>query len=200
MSIALGTLLTLLLNYGYPIVFGVVFIGYLGVPMPSETILLAAGSLSADGSLNFWILLTIVTLTAIIGDTIMYFVGKRFGYLVVNRLTNKMGLTHHRLEQADSFLQKWGIWCIFITRWLITPLGIPINIMAGLSKYNFKLFLISVALGELLWSSIFISLGYIFGANWQILLNYINDIPQLLTIIVIGIFLITLSLRVWKRK
>jgi membrane protein DedA with SNARE-associated domain len=200
MSEILDPILTLVLNYGYPIIVGCVIAAYFGVPIPTDAILLAAGSFSTDGALNIFLLIPIVALTAIIGDYFGYYLGKKFGYLVVNKYTKKLGLTQIKLNSVDGFLKKWGIWCVFLTRWLLTPLGIPVNIMAGISKYSLKKFLSVVVIGELIWATIFLYLGYLFGANWVTLLDYIDEAPLLLALAAVGAASIYFGFKIWRSK
>lgn len=200
MDALLDPILTLILNNGYPIVAACVLCAYFGIPIPTDAILLAAGSFSVDGTLNIFILIPIVAITAIIGDLFGYFLGKKFGYLVVNKFTKKLGLTQNKLNSVEGFLRKWGIWCIFLTRWLLTPLGIPVNIVAGISNYSLKKFLTVVVIGELIWSSVFLYVGFLFGANWVSLLDYIDQAPLFLVLITIGIGSIFVGFKLLKRR
>ncbi len=200
MSQFLDPLLTLVLNYGYPIICLSIMCGYLGIPIPADALLLAAGSFSSAGVLNLFILIPVVVITAITGDLIGYFLGYRFGHLILNKVTKKLGLTQLKLDSMDSFLNKWGIWCVFITRWLLTPLGIPVNLAAGNSRYPFKKFLLAAIAGEILWAGGYIYLGYIFGNNWETLLEYINGAPQILALAVLGIGSVMLAYHLQKRR
>ncbi|CAN5205488.1 DedA family protein [soil metagenome] len=196
----LNSLLTLILVYGYPIIIFIIITAYLGLPISLNAVLLAAGSFTVDGNLNIFILIPLVAVTAVIGDLFGYYLGKRFGYVIVDKVTSKLGLTHNRISSTDSLLKRWGWGCIFMTRWLITPFGIPVNHMAGISNYSFKHFLISATLGELLWSFLYIYLGNFFGANWQIFFEYISGAPSLLAFVVIGIISLAIAFRMWEKR
>lgn len=195
----LDPLLTLLLNYGYPVVALCVICGYAGIPIPSDAILLAAGSFTVDGSLNAWILFPLVVLTALIGDCLGFLVGSKFGHLILNKPDSKFGLSKDKLNSVQNFLDNWGVWCIFLTRWLLTPLAVPVNLVAGLSNYSFKKFLLIALFGESLWAGVYIYLGYLFGANWQTLTDYLDDAPTFLVLIVIGFGSLAIALRMWKK-
>ncbi len=200
MNSLLSFLLTLVLVYGYPIIVFLVLIGYSGLPIPAGEILLAAGSLSGVGySLNIYILIPIVTLTAILGDIIGYFLGLRFGYAVI-RLIFRNGLVAARMQEVEGFLKKWGGWCIILTRFLLTPLEVPVNLAAGTSKYPLKRFIVFATLGELIWTSLYVGLGYLFGANWLTLVDYVGDIPLLLALVVIGAGALIIALKIRRRR
>lgn len=199
MTQLLDPLLTLLLNYGYPVVALCVILGYTGIPIPSDAILLAAGSFTVDGTLNAFILFPLVVVTALLGDSFGYLIGNKFGHLVFNKPRSQFGLSQDKIGSVQHFLDRWGIWCIFLTRWLLTPLAVPVNLVAGLSKYSFKKFLLIAIMGESLWAGIYIYLGYLFGANWQTLTDYLDYTPTFLVLIVIGFGSLAIALRMWKK-
>lgn len=111
-----------------------------------------------------------------------------------------MGLTKNNLDKIESFLNKWGSWFIFLTRWLLTPLGIPVNFMAGIGKFPFKKFLFLVIAGELIWAFLYIYIGYLFGANWITILDYIYETPILLAVITVGIGSLLIGFRIWRKR
>ncbi|MEP7166585.1 MAG: DedA family protein [Candidatus Woesebacteria bacterium] len=193
----LSAILTLLLVYGYPVVVIAVAAGSLGLPVPVTSILLAAGSFSADGSLNVITLIILITITAVIGDVFAYYVGQRIDVRTLEKHGHKFGLTRPILRGVDVFFRKWGTAGIFFSRWLVTPLGVPMNVLAGMKRYSMKKFMICSLVGECMWASIYVSLGFMFGANWQAILSYINNAPGVLALITLaGIFLFL----IWNRK
>lgn len=200
MSEILNPILTLVLNYGYPIIVCCIIAAYFGLPIPTNAILLAAGSFSVDGTLNIFILILLAALTAITGDLFGYYLGKKIGFLMVNKLTKKLGLTQNRLNSASRILENWGTWYIFFTRWLLTPIAVPVNIAAGMSNFSIRKFLTISIVGELIWAIIYIYLGFLFGANWITLFDYINQAPTILVLITIGIGSIIVGFRIWQGK
>ena len=75
MSALQDALLTLILLYGYPVVAGVVFVACLGMPLPVEPLLLAAGAFAADGDLSLALLLLVVAGCATTGDLPRHWTG-----------------------------------------------------------------------------------------------------------------------------
>jgi membrane-associated protein len=188
MNQILTTLLSLVLLYGYPIVLGVVLAGELGFPIPVTSILLAAGSFTVDNTLNIFWLVPLVAVTAIIGDSIGYWFGRRYGRFLIEKYLPRIGLTGKKVETIEQFLQRWGVWFIFFSRWLVTPLGVPLNIVAGIGKYPFLRFLVFAALGECIWASVYVYLGYLFGANWITLVTYISNAPWIFALFTVAVF------------
>jgi membrane protein DedA with SNARE-associated domain len=193
-------ILTLVLLYGYPIIILEILLGYLGLPVPVDISLLAAGSFTADGTLNMYLLILIATITAIIGDVTQYIICRKYGMVLINKTFLKKGLTPSRVRKMEKFLQRWGAWCIFFTRWLFSPLGVPLNITAGLVNYSFRKFVITAAIGEFLWASIYVSVGHLFGSNWSTIVDYINNVPQLFVFLGSGVVFIYAAVRLWLTK
>lgn len=192
-------LLSLIMVYGYPILAIILFIGYLGIPIPATSILLAAGSLAATGEVNMLGLILFISITNICGDVFGYFIGRKFTFIAYSKKIQKIGITPQRLDAVDGFLANYGMWCIFITHILLTPIEVPINLVAGISKYPFRKFLTMVFFAEILWTSFYISLGFFLGSNWLLLVNYITDVPKILTTTILGIFAIWIALQIRKK-
>lgn len=195
MTQILNYLLSFVLIYGYPTIVGVVLLGDLGVPLPVTTILLAAGSFASIGIFNIFLLIPLVTFTVVLVDIIGYYLGRKIVSWESSRLTRRMKVADKILRSTESFMDRHGAMCVFLTRWLITPLGVPVNFIAGIHKYSFKKFLFWAIAGELLWSGLYIYLGYYFGANWQSIADYISKTPELLAAAIIGVGLIILGIR-----
>jgi membrane-associated protein len=196
----LSPLLTLLVVYGYPVLAAVIILSCFGAPFPSEPLLLAAGSLTVDGSLNIYLLIVVVTLAAVTGDVIGYSAGRKVGIARLEKYTHPVGLTQSRVKSMEHVLQKYGGLGIYLTRWLLTPLGIPFNILCGISEYPLKKFLFFTVLGEVTWAGIYIYLGYLFGNNWTTLLDYIQDAPLVSAFAVLSIGALYLAIHLWRRR
>jgi membrane protein DedA with SNARE-associated domain len=99
----LNYLLTQILVHGYPIIFFAILVAYLGAPIPLNVLILAAGAFTIDGTLNLYYLIPFVALTAWLGDIFNYYLGKRFGFLLINSYTKKWVLLR----------KDWRLWMYF---------------------------------------------------------------------------------------
>lgn len=196
MNQLLTPLLTLVLVYGYPIIAILILASYLAIPIPLGAILLAAGSFTADGTLNFYVLIIVITGTAIAGDIAGYFLAKKYGLRVLEKTLLRSERRKSHMTSLHQFLNRWGWWSIFSTRWLFTPLGLPVDLLAGVTHYPVRKFLLAVSTGELLWAIIYVWLGYEFGANWSTLVDYINNVPEVLALIVVGMLFVYVGLKI----
>lgn len=81
----------ILLTYGYALLFGWVLIEQLGAPLPAAPVLMAAGALSAEREMSFWLALATGVVAALIADTAWFWIGRRYGHMVL-RLLCRMSL------------------------------------------------------------------------------------------------------------
>jgi membrane-associated protein len=176
-------ILSLLSLYGVPVLFGVLVVASAGVPLPVTLMLVAAGSFVAQGEMNFVPVLLLGSAGAILGDQIGYLIGRWGGRRVAHRASKWFG-SEEKLKRAEETTRRWGGWGIFLSRWLITPLGPMVNITSGMAEYPWHRFLLFDALGEILWVVLYVCLGKIFSDRVEALGETLGDVSW----VVIGLF------------
>jgi membrane protein DedA with SNARE-associated domain len=93
-------------------------------------------------------------------------------------------------SQIKKPVNRRGAIAIFLTRWLITALAVPTNLVAGSGGYPFARFLLFGALGEITWLLLYGALGYAFSDQWETISELIGNFGGLLlgaVILIIGI-------------
>lgn len=158
--------LELVAAYGAPALGVALLISALGVPLPGTVLLLMAGALVSTGDLELWQVVVLGTLGAIAGDQLGYWAGRASSSWIrdaLERLLNGDG----RIERAEALLGRWGWIGVFLTRWLITPLGPWVNVGSGSIEYSWAWFLAWGALGEALWVGIYVTAGILFADRVQ---------------------------------
>ena len=185
------TLLAWLTLYGVTALFLMLTVGSIGVPLPSTLILMVVGSIVEQGDLNFWTVIACGSAGAILGDQIGYWFARWAGRRVVRRITDKVGGTSN-VERAHRFNARWGSTGIFLTRWLIGPLGPWVNLSCGLTEFKWSRFLFWGVLGEILWVVLYVSLGRIFSDR----VEYLSELAGNLTWLIVG--MLATSLLGWK--
>ena len=179
-------LLTALSLYGIPILATVLFIGSVGMPLPNALLLIASGSFVAGGQMNGWTVLIVASAASIAGDVTGYLLGRWLGPAALRRLAPKL---HQRMEKAEESIRKWGAWGIFLTRWLITPIGPWVNLISGASKYPWPRFVVWDVLGEVLWVALYVSLGRVVASEVQAISSLAGDITWVLLALMAAGFL-----------
>ncbi len=189
----------ILLTYGYLLLFAWVLMEQLGIPLPAAPVLLAAGAISADGPINYFLALLVGVGATLIADTVWFFIGRSHGHRVL-RLLCKLSLepTTCVRRTQDSFGRRRGVLLMFAK--FIPGLGILAPPVAGQNGMEFGPFLFFDGIGATLWVGTLLAAGRFFGSllarNPQ-LLNWAGRFSGALLLLgVAGFFLV----RVYRRR
>ena len=160
-------LLWLLDQYGifmYVIIFLIIFCetGLVFTPfLPGDSLLFALGALAAKGDLSIFALFLLLSVAAILGDTLNYALGRFIGPAVVHSGKIPFVKKEH-LNKAEQFYANYGNKTIFLARFIpIIRTFVPFT--AGVGKMNYSTFLFYNILGGLVWIGFFLIGGYYFG-------------------------------------
>ena len=156
----------LLNNYGYLAVAGLVFVEDFGVPVPGETILIAAAVYAGAGRLNIAAVFALALLAAVLGDNLGYLIGRRLGRAVVLRYGRYVLLTPQRLDKAEGFFTRHGGKVVTIARF-VSGLRQANGIVAGLTRMPRLRFVAFNVLGAALWVGAWCAAGYLAGSQIQ---------------------------------
>jgi membrane protein DedA with SNARE-associated domain len=151
-------------HFGYWAVLLFVMIEDFGVPVPGETILIAASVYAGAGRLNVVTVGVIGFVAAVIGDNIGFVIGHYGGRRLALRWGRYVRLTEERLDKAEAFFQRHGAWIITVARF-IEVLRQANGIVAGITGLHWRRFLAFNALGAALWVATWVSLGYLAGSH-----------------------------------
>ena len=195
MDNVLNQLLTYVVAYGYPALAVTSFVSSAGAPLPSTAVLLVSGALAAAGSLNLFALVLLATACSTGGDILDYYAGKSFGVAVLQGLGNRSPAAQQTTAKAQHYFRRWSGIAVFLSRWLFTPFGSVVNVAAGVAGYPIKRFLLFDVLGEAMASVLFVGLGYVFGANWPYIWQYLDGLPGILVGVSLGLGLIVIGAR-----
>jgi len=156
----------LLNNYGYLAVAGLVFVEDFGVPVPGETILIAAAVYAGASRLNIAAVFALALLAAVLGDNLGYLIGRRLGRAVVLRYGRYVLLTPQRLDKAEGFFTRHGGKVVTIARF-VSGLRQANGIVAGLTRMPWLRFVAFNVLGAALWVGAWCAAGYLAGSQIQ---------------------------------
>jgi membrane-associated protein len=167
----MNSLLPLLLHwlheYGYPMLWLIVFFAAVGLPLPTNLVLLAAGAFAGHGDFQLALLIGITITASSCGDNAGYFIGRRWGSRTL-QWVGQPGRLHlipsRTITQSHLYFKRRGGWAIFFSRFLFSALGGVMNLLAGADRYPYRRFLLYDVTGETLGAVIPLSFGYAFGA------------------------------------
>lgn len=160
----LQSLAPLLDHYGYLAVAAFIFLEDFGVPLPGETILIAAAVYAGTGKLNVVVVGVVALVAAILGDNVGFAIGTFGGRPLVARYGKYVLLTEKRLEAAEGFVSRHGGKVVTIARF-VEGLRQANGIVAGISVMSWRRFLAFNALGAALWVGVWTSVGYAAGSR-----------------------------------
>ncbi len=183
-------LLTQVINYGAPLLGIIVFIGGLDVPLPCTVIVIAAGAFARQDILSWETAALVSIISVVIGDSISY----SFGYYSRDKVLNRFSGTPQWLQAEESF-QKWGPLSIFFSRFLVTAIALPVNLLSGTTGFPFRKFFIYDLLGEIVWIFGYGGLGYLFGSQWEVVNEFLSNFGG----VVLGVIFFIIGIKqVWN--
>ena len=176
-------LLTLVINYGSPFIALVIFLGALGFPVGASVLVIAAGAFAEQGILHWHTTALLGLLGAVLGDALCF----GLGYFARDWVDERFGKSPTWRSARDTFDKRAGL-AIYLTRFLVTSLAIPTNLIAGGSGIRFRRFMTWDILGEITWIVLYGGLGFWFGSQWEVVSNFISSFGGLaLGLVLLGI-------------
>jgi membrane protein DedA with SNARE-associated domain len=168
-------------------------------PSPSDLVIVIGGTLIGTGDLNFALSLVFATLGSITGFMLMFYIGStvdkklihagRFRYIPVNSI-----------DKVENWFRKYGYFVIVANRFMPGTRAV-ISFFAGISNLDPKKTIILCFISALLWNTIMLYLGFVFGDNIAKVDNYLTTYTNLVivaTVVVILFFIVRLFFR--KKK
>ena len=186
-----------LISFGYMnylFVFFILILCGFGAPFPKDLILVAAGLVSGLKATNVHIMLVVCITGVVLGDAIMYILGRIFGYRIQKFKPMRKILPPRRFAQVQRQFTKHGIWVVFFARF--TPgLRLPIYLSVGMSRRISLLhFLLIDGIASLISVPIWIYLAYYLASNLEELLKKVQLGQSIMHIIAVTIVLFVVFL------
>jgi len=187
--------LTGVVSYGIPLFALALFLGAAGIPLPSSLLVVAAGAFVRQGFLDPFAAAASGLAAAAAGDSIGFLIGRWGGSPIAIRL----GSSPAWMKSKGSF-EKNSAAAVFLTRFLVTPAALPVNLMAGIGC-RYPRFLAVAAFGQTVWIFLYGGLGYFFGSRWELIGQLLSDIGGFafgLCVLALGVAVLAGSLK--KRR
>lgn len=189
---------TVISHLGYPGVFLLMALESACIPIPSEFIMPFSGFLVATGQMNFWLVVLIGSVGNLSGSWFAWWIGHRGGRPLVEKYGKYILLSHHDLDSADRYFQKYGQSTVFFTR-LLPIIRTFISLPAGISKMDFKKFSFYTFIGVIPFTAALTFAGIKLKENWASLQPYFHKF-DLLIIIILVLAIIWFVFRHLRRK
>jgi len=177
-------------HYGYLAVFALVMIEDFGIPLPGETVLIAAAVFAGLGKLSIWWVIIIGFLAAITGDNIGYLIGRSGGHRLLVKYGKYIFISNDKLEKLEHFFERNGAKIVVVARF-IEGLRQVNGILAGTTEMRWRKFFLYNALGAGLWVITWSLVGYFGG-------SYINTIIRYATYFAVAVGIGTVGYLVYR--
>jgi len=160
-------------HWGYLAVGAFLFLEDFGVPLPGETMLIAAALYAGTGQLNVWMVGLVGFVAAVLGDNVGFVIGHFGGRRLIDRFGKYVFLTPKRFDRAEAFFVRHGSEVVAIARF-VEGLRQLNGIIAGTVGMHWRKFILFNAVGAALWVATWTSLGYLAGSHVETISRYFN--------------------------
>ncbi len=192
-----GALTNLILSFGYIGLFVLIFAEsglFFGFFLPGDSVLFSVGLLASDGKFNIVLLVTLIVVAAILGDTVGYWFGAKVGPALFNKKDSRIFKKKY-LEETQAYYTLYGAATIIIARFIpVVRTFAPI--LAGVGKMPYRTFLRYNMIGGTLWGAGITLLGYFLGKTIPGIDHYLYPIIAL----IIFISALPVIIQWWKAK
>ena len=161
--------------------------------LPGDSLLFVAGAVTAISGLNVHLFIGILIASAVLGDSVNYFVGSKLGLKAFENKQSRIFKPDY-LERTQDFYDKYGAFSIVMGRFVpIVRTFVPF--LAGVAQMPYRTFFTYNVIGGVAWITLLMYAGYLFGN--------IAWVKKNLSLIVIGIVIVSLLpmvVKVWHER
>lgn len=186
-------------HWGYTAIFVVVVLGNVGLPVPEETILALAGYLVWRGKLRLELVLVVGVVSAVVGDNLGYWLGRRYGQTALPRYARWVLGHPERLGGMQAFVARRGALAVFVARF-VPGIRFTAGPLAGALGLRFAPFFIANVAGALLYVPVLVGAGYAvgfgFGAYVERLRHLVGEMERVVLLVVLMGILAVVAVRI----
>jgi membrane protein DedA with SNARE-associated domain len=142
--------------------------------VPVGPVIVFLGGLASQGNFSVLLLWLVVYSAVVVGDNTGFMVGRKFGRPILHKFGTRF-LKPSVISKAERFFLRFGVFAVFFSRFIFATVAAPLNILAGSSDLPWRKYVIAEMAGQVVWTSIYVFLGYFFGKQVE---KYIRIIDQ----------------------
>jgi membrane protein DedA with SNARE-associated domain len=188
----------LLVQHGLLLVFANVLLAQSGVPLPAVPILIVAGAFVSQGQMALAPLILVSVTGSLIGDTLWYLAGRRYGYRVLRTLCRVTIEPDSCVKQTENIFERWGAPSLMVAKYVpgFSTVAPP---LAGTMQLGLAPFLAYSAVAALLWAGLPIALGAIFHAEVESALAWLGNMGTGAAAVVAAVVLLYVGVKALQR-
>ena len=174
-------------------------------PVPADAAIVVMGYQVYRGQANPAAVVAVVVASATLGASALYWVARLAGRRLLTRFGRFLRITPDRLRRAEYWFRRYQVPAVVIGR-LIPGFRVLITVVAGVARGNFWLFVPSAAFSALIWSLVFMSLGWALGEEYERVVDAVRGDPRvygaifggLILLVVVGLVAFRLRRRILR--
>lgn len=182
---------------GYPGLFAIIF-AESGLPfgffLPGSSLLFTSGFLASQGFFEIWTLMALLTIAAVLGDNVGYWLGARFGIKLFSRPDSRFFRREH-LDKTRNFYARYGAITILLAR-MVPMVRTFAPIFAGIAGMNYFVFMFYNLIGAVVWGGGVVYAGYILGEIFPQSSEYV----EIIVIAIVVLSCIPLVIEYFRHK
>lgn len=151
-----------LTEYGYGFIVVVVLLESVALPLPGESLVVAAGMLASSGKMNILLVLGASFLGSVLGDNVGYFVGRRYGRAAIVKWGDKFGFDEDKLRMVEEKFRSYGFIIVLIARFVFILRQLN-GFVAGMMHMRWPQFLLYNSISAAAWTAVYGLTAYYFG-------------------------------------
>lgn len=160
------TILSLVPDYGLPLIFSVVAMACLAVPLPASVLVLTSGSFAAAGDLTLGSVLVVAFMGYVVGDQMAYHLAKRIGPSLISRLKQSEKAAPI-VDRSERMLREKGGAAVLLSHTILSPTCPYVSYLSGAGGLTWARFSTAAVLGAGLWTAAYVGLGYVFASQLE---------------------------------
>jgi membrane protein DedA with SNARE-associated domain len=195
----MDTLRMLFEEYGLLLVFGAVLVEQIGPPLPSGPLLIVAGALANEGRLSAWLVAAVAWGAGMLGKVGLYALGRRYGRRAMHSLCRMAVTPDSSMGKADSHFERWGA-ALLVVAEFIPGVRTLAPSLAGAEKVRPIPFLLYSALGAVLWTALYVGIGFVFRTQIDQALAFVEQSGKIAVGLAIAAVVAYFAVRWWRRR
>lgn len=186
-------------EYGLLLVFGAVLVEQIGPPLPSGPLLIVAGALANEGRLSAWLVAAVAWGAGMLGKVGLYALGRRYGRRAMHSLCRMAVTPDSSMGKADSHFERWGA-ALLVVAEFIPGVRTLAPSLAGAEKVRPIPFLLYSALGAVLWTALYVGIGFVFRTQIDQALAFVEQSGKIAVGLAIAAVVAYFAVRWWRRR
>ncbi|MBO9512869.1 MAG: VTT domain-containing protein [Variovorax sp.] len=193
-------LILLMVEHAIAVVFVATFCARVGLPVPASPLLVVAGGLVAIAQPAMLVALVAASwLANVLGDAVWFYAGRLYGYRFM-RLLCKISMSPDScVRRSETLIGRWGGMSLVLAKFVpgVSVIAPPMAGALGMSSWRFVAYDTAAAL---LWTGLFLALGFIFRDQIQAVLDALSQAGSIAVAALVVVLAAMLAVRYWRRR